>query len=427
MSLILQHFYRHFWNDEICQNIFLLHKELLLEKNPLDFGLTDYYLQRITISNSPITKKEAEEKLIFRQDNTLTSLINKIRKSKDKYLNEEKFQSYLKKRFGRAIDLAKKQIEEKELVEFLFDIWEEITQDGGLLKLLKEYKVVPESIENEEHLNKFVRDEIVKDTKEFLRNQSFSQMFISIDDISNFYNSILKESLLNGSQQNSSVLVDKDNFKSRLKLYDSLFEIGILEGGKFKSYIECTYCAPDTYNGYMTCNIPPRMLKFKCPVCEKSANYMVPYFLIDELYEHIIHPDGVLFFAIEYLLNLYKVDYTKNINFEDCNEIDFILKKGNIVTAFLEVKMFRNDRNEDVKIDNIMSSISQIKKNKEKLLSKGKDYLKTPIFLITNIDEKHIINAAKDKLREDLRDYTVDIFTPLEFYEFLLNKLRRAN
>ncbi|MEZ4985389.1 MAG: hypothetical protein R2795_10190 [Saprospiraceae bacterium] len=110
MNINLENFYRLFWQDEVCQSVFLLHKELLLEKNSVELGLTDYYLQRIVISNSLTSKDDVDEHLIFRQENRFTSILKKLGESKEKYLSEEKFEEYAKKRFGETINMVKNDV-----------------------------------------------------------------------------------------------------------------------------------------------------------------------------------------------------------------------------------------------------------------------------------------------------------------------------
>ena len=85
--------------------------------------------------------------------------------------------------------------------------------------------------------------------------------------------------------------------------------------------------------------------------------------------------------------------------------------------------MFRNDKSDDVKIKNIKGTISQMKKSKTKLIQKNSNYSKVPLFLITNVTDVNVIKSAKEDLRQDLRTFDIDIFTPNEFHEFVKNKL----
>jgi len=421
VDLNLELFYKHFWKNIACRNVFLLHKELLLEKNSLDFGITDYYLQRIVLSNSITSKKQVDKDLEFRKNNRFTAVLKQIEKSKDKYFNEEKIEEFINKKFGKAINEVIKITEEGDIVDLGLQIYSAIKDETGeeLVELLRRVHLLPSGIDNLDELEKYIEYQILRETKAFLKKQNFSHMFLSVDDISQFYNSVLKESLINGYQQNINILIDKDNYRSRLKLFDRLYEIKIIEGGKFKSYFECINCSPGTFSGFIDCDITPSKLKIKCPQCNKVSSYLAPYFITDELFKHITHKDGLIFFAIRYLLDLKRIDYSSSFTYEDCNEIDFVIKENKQPILFLEVKMFRNDKNKSVKTKNIQESINQIKKNRKKLLLVEEENIAIPYFLVTNIEDRTILKKAKSSLKKDLKEFNIEIFTPSTFYDFL--------
>ncbi|BDS12313.1 hypothetical protein [Aureispira anguillae] len=416
----VDNFYRFFWETPICQNIFLLHKELLLEKNSLDLSVADYYLQRIVLSNTVTSKEKTEEQLIFRQENKYAKLVEKLTKSKDKYFDEKKCETYLKGRFGQAFSLISKDFEEKG-ISLIFTKIMPLFNEGieGLIELFKEYRVIPDSVDNTEGaLMWYLETEFIKESGNFLRRQDISDIFLSVDNISHIYNSVIKDTLINGYKQNVSILIDKDNFKSRLDVFDRLYEINILIGGKFKSYIECIKCPPDTFNGYITFNVKPSQLKVKCPQCGKKANYLAPYYIHDVVYSHITDTDGLLSFAMEYIFYKKNISYTKSKNLENANEIDFVLGSTNNVKALIEVKMFRNDKDDSVKLSNIKKTIFQIKKTRQKLSDIDEKYINVPHFLVTNVIEENLIKEAKVKLKQDLKMHKISIFTPMEFYNY---------
>ncbi|MEZ4688223.1 MAG: hypothetical protein R3B47_19830 [Bacteroidia bacterium] len=280
MTVKLEQFYRLLWADISCQNVFFLHKEILLEKNSIDLSITDYYLQRIVLSNFHAQKGNIEDKLVFRKENQLTAILKKLKEAEKTYLNKERFDNFINKKFGKTINLAKKRIEDESILELIFEFLGALEEESTLLKVLKEYHIIPESISDISELQEFFETEFIVEIQKFLKSQNFSNLFLSVDSISHYYNSFLKESLLNGHRQNVNVLIDKDNFKSRIELFDKLYEIGILKGGEFKSYFECINCSPKTFNGFMTCDILPSKLKVKCPNCSKPVNFLVPYFIL---------------------------------------------------------------------------------------------------------------------------------------------------
>jgi hypothetical protein len=420
----VDHFYRFFWKSPICQNIFLLHKELLLEKNSLDLAVTDYYLQRFIISNSITTREEIEEQLIFRQENKYAGLLDKLNQSKDKYFDEEKLTAYIKNKFGQAFALASKDYKEKKVSFILTKIAPRLDEGiEGLISLLKEYKAIPDSIEHtEESLSQYFETELLNESRDFLKKQDVSDIFLTVDNISHVYNSVLKETLINGYKQNLSTLIDKENFKDRLKIFDLLYEIGILIGGKFKSYVECMKCPPDTFNAFITWDIKPSKAKIKCPQCEKKTNSLVPYYIHDEIYSHITNTDGLLSFALEYIFYKKGISYLKNHNLEKANEIDFVLGSTSNVRALIEVKMFRNDKDDRVKLSNLGDTISQIKKTRIKLSEIDPKYTEVSHFLVTNISEDYLIKEARTEFKNDLKSFCIRIFTPMEFYDYIQDK-----
>jgi hypothetical protein len=420
----VENFYRFFWKTPICQDIFLLHKELLLEKNSLDLAVADYYLQRIIISTSITTKEEIEEHLAFRQENKYAGLLNKLNESKDKYFDEEKFVTYIKNKFGYAFTLISNDYKENKFSFFLTKIAPRLGEGTeGLIKLLKEYKAIPESIEHtEESLSNYFETELIRESGDFLRKQDISDIFLTVDNLSHVYNSVLKETLINGYKQNLSTLIDKENLKSRLKIFDRLYEIGILIGGKFKSYVECMKCPPDKFNAFITWDIKPSKAKIKCPYCDKKTNSLVPYYIHDELYSHITDTDGLLSFALEYIFDKEGIPYLKNCNLENANEIDFVLGSTNRVRALIEVKMFRNDKDDGVKLSNLKKTISQIKKTRIKLSEINAKYIEVPHFLVANISDEQLIKEARAELKNDLKSFHISIFTPMGFYDHINDK-----
>lgn len=421
----VENFYRFFWKTPICQDIFLLHKELLLEKNSLELiTVADYYLQRIIISTSITTREEIEEHLAFRQENKYAGLLSQLNESKDKYFDEEKLIAYIKNKFGYAFNLASKDYKEKKINFILTKIAPRLGEGiEGLIKLLKEYKAIPESIEHtEEALSKYFEIELRRESGDFLRKQDMSDILLTVDTLSHVYNSVLKDTLINGYKQNLSTLIDKENLKNRLKVFDRLYEIGILIGGKFKSYVECMDCPPDTFNAFITWNIKPSKAKVKCPQCKKHTNSLVPYYIHDDLYSHIKDTDGVLSFALEYIFYKKGISYLKNHNLENANEIDFILGSVNHVRALIEVKMFRNDKDDGVKLSNLKSTISQIKKTRIKLSEIDNQYIEVPHFLVTNISDEQLIKEARAELKNDLKAFHISIFTPMEFHDYINDK-----
>lgn len=416
MEIALKKFYNLFWNNKICRNIFLLHKENLLEKNTIDIKIADYYLPRIVISNSKKQKK-SELKISTRSENRIIELLHKLAISEEKYLSEERLIQYIDKNHGESKNLISKEYGDAGIFGFIIDIWNDSDNEDELVKLFQKYKLVPSEVNNIELLMKYIWEKVLKETTSFLRKEEVSNLFESIDDISDIYNSMIKEGLIKANKQAIDTFFDFENFEDRLNVFETLYEIGILTGGFFKSYIECTNCLPKTYSGFFNCNIPPNKLKFKCPNCGKEVYYMVPYQINRNLYNHIIDPDGVLAQAISYLLNQHKIKYERNVNLENLNEIDFVIKDDNIITGIIEIKMFRTDKGQDAKVKNLKETVSQVKKTKKKLIEKNSDYSKLECIIVTNITDEEIYEIATEKCALDIDEYNILIMSPESFMQ----------
>lgn len=418
MEIALKKFYNLFWNNITCRNIFLLHKEILLEKNSIDLKITDYYLPRIVISNSRKQKK-SELKISSRSENIFIELLHKLSISEEKYFSQERMQKYLDKRYGETQSLIQKEHQELGMLGFFIEFLESFSEEDDIIELLRKYKIIPQEISNLQSLGRYLEEELLREVAKFFRTEEVSDILESIDDISDVYNSILKESLIKANKQVTDKLFDHEDFTNRLEVFESLYEIGVLSGGYFKSYLECTYCLPKTFSGFFNCDLPPSKLKFKCPSCGKEVYYMVPYQIDRGLYEHIIDKDGVLANAISYLLDQHKIRYDRNVNLEEANEVDFVTKEMGRITGLIEVKMFRNDKSTDVKVKNLLEAISQVKKTKEKLVKKNKIYDKIQYIVVSNLVDEEVYEIAREKGERDLEKYNILILRPKEFSESL--------
>jgi len=301
----------------------------------------------------------------------------------------------------------------------LFSIIKEEEPEESIISILKEYSIIGSTINNFEELMELIKIEAIKEATKFLKREAVHELFSSIDDISDIYNSVMKEGLINANKQITDQLFEQEDYQNRLEVFESMYEMGLLEGGYFKSYVECINCLPGIYSGYLSCNITPSKLKFKCPNCAKEVYYMVPYKITRDLFEHIIDKDGVLSFSIEFLLNEYKIEYKKNLNLEDKNEIDFVLFENDRPNCLIEVKMFKKDRPIDTKKANLKNSISQIKKSLEKLRNVNPTYQSTQTVLVTNYLDKNLYNDIKNECSEDIDKYNLLILSPEEFKESL--------
>lgn len=417
MKAIEKIFYNLFWTDPTCQTIFSTHKAQLLEDEvELIVTKEKFYAQRIVLTNSE--KRKSRNQLAKRSENENIELIHNLQSAAKRYFDEEKLEAYVLNRFDKAIKKLEKDLTKVGgWWKLLMKLVGSLDDEKDLFKLLADYNFIPKEIENKEQFGKYVEAEFNTHMKEFLKKENLSDLAISIDLLSTYYNHKIKNNLVSATKHYTDILYDNENFKDRLEFFDNLYEIGAIHGGKLKSYYECVNCPPNTYNGVLTLNIKPSALKMKCPNCGKELLYIVPYELEKAIYQHIVHKDGLLFFAIQYLLEQYNYKYQPNATFTPDIEIDFcLLNDLNQYYEIIEVKMFKSDRPFDTQIGNIREAVSQTKKMVDKLVSVYPVYKKIPKSIVTNISSDTVYKLAKKELDKDLTEYNIKLYTVADFY-----------
>jgi DNA-directed RNA polymerase subunit RPC12/RpoP len=261
-----------------------------------------------------------------------------------------------------------------------------------------------------------IEQEFNAQSKDFMTKHNLSELAISIDLISLFYNNKIKNNLVSATKHYTDILYDTENYSSRIDLFDNLYEIGVLKGGKLKGYYECVRCSPNTFNGVITSDLKPSKLKMKCPGCGKEILYIVPYELDENIYNHIIDNDGILFFAIQYLFEKHQVKHLSNHKILGDIEFDFcLLNEDNLIQEIIEVKMFKTGRPTDTQIGNIRSSVGQIKKSIDKIVKIESGYQYVTKSLVTNINDDNINKLAIQELKSDLDKYNINIYTIDDF------------
>lgn len=417
MKAIDKKFYNLFWTDPTCQKIFSAHKSQLLEGEvELIVTKEKFYAQRLVLTNS--LKRKTGLQIAKRNENENIELLHELRVAVQKYLDPQKLEIYAKSKFGKTIkkiqtDLSKKDGWIKLITKFLLSL----ENEKDLFKLLSDYHLIPSDIEDKLQFEKYLLEELRAHTKTFFNQENLSDLAISIDLVSTYYNHKIKNNLVVSTKHYTDVLYDAENFHDRSDFFDNLFEIGLIKGGKLKGYYECVNCAPNTFNGILTTNLKPSNLKLKCPCCKRELLYIIPYELNKCIYDDIVHPDGLLFFAIKHLLEEYNYPFVANKHEGTDIELDFcLLNKDEYISELVEVKMYKTDRPLDTQISNIKDAISQTKKMADKLvkiqpLSKG-----LPISIVSNITNESVYKTVKKELVSDLKKYNIGIYSIEDFY-----------
>lgn len=418
MTAIDKKFYNLFWTDPTCQKIFSSHKSQLLEDEvELIVTREKFFAQRLVLTNSQ--KRQKLPKLAKRAENESIELIHDLQTAVSKYLDENRIEAFLKKKFGKSIkkfeaDLAKTG----GWIKLAAKLFASLDNQEDFFKLLSAYHLIPKEIRNKKEFGNYVENEFIGHLRDFIKTQNLSELAISIDLVSIYYNHKLKNNLVSATKHYTDTLYDSENFNDRIEFFDNLYEIKVINGGKLRSYYECVNCPPNTFSGILTLDIKPSCLKMKCPCCKGELFYIVPYEIDKLIYSHIVHKDGLLFFAIESLLEQNNLKYKKNYNLPPDIEIDFCLfNDSNLIYEIIEVKMFKLDRPFDTQLTNLKEAISQIKKVSYKLSNFEENSEIIPKILVTNIADEMVLKAAKAELEKELKRYNISLLSPNDFYE----------
>ena len=417
MSIIQKKFYNLFWTDPACQTIFSVHKAQLLE-NEVEriVSKEKFYAQRLVLTNSQ--KRKTGVQVAKRSENESIELVDNLQNAVKKYLDGDKIEIYFKSKFGRTIKKLETDLSKTGgWFKIVMKLISSISDEKDIFKLLSNYHLIPAEIENIEQFGVYLETELKNQTKEFLKKQNLSDLAVSIDFLSTYYNCKIKNNLISATKHFTDVLFDNENYQDRLLFFDGLYEIGVINGGKLKSYYECVNCPPNTLNGVLTTNIKPSKLKLKCPSCNNEMLYIVPYELEKEIYENIVHKDGLLFFAIKQVLEDNNYKFNTNQTFLKDIELDFcLLNNTDQICEIIEVKMFKTDRPEDTQVGNIREAVSQLKKAIDKLAEIDTGYKIIQHSLVTNIKNENIYKQAKIELDKDLKEYNIKLYTMSDYY-----------
>lgn len=416
MDIIEKQFYHLFWTNKACREIFSVHKAQLLESEvELIISSEKFYAQRLVLTNSQ--ERNTSKQITKRNENESIKLMHNLKSSARKYFDEDKMETYMLSKFNKTIKKIESEIKGKGWFRVITRILLSIENEKDFFKLLSSYHLIPFNIENESQFMEHIENEIKLQTKLFLKKENLSDLAISIDLFSTFYNNKIKNNLISASKHYTDIFFDSEQFANREILFDDLFEIKVIKGGRLKSYYECVKCPPDTLNGVLTTNLKPSCLKINCPNCQEEMHYIVPYEIDTDIYKNIIHKDGILFFAIKYLLNENHCLYKENQIYLEDVEIDFCLINSIQNNEFIEIKMFKTDRPEDTQITNLKNSISQIKKIIDKLRNtKNPSFNAIQYSLVTNLTNNNVYKKANIELEDDLREFNIKIYSMEDYY-----------
>ncbi|MBK6979785.1 MAG: hypothetical protein IPH28_24055 [Cytophagaceae bacterium] len=216
-------FYNLFWTNPTCQTIFSVHKaELLEDEVELILSKEKFYAQRIVLTNSQ--KRKTGVQVAKRTENESIELIHNLQSAAKKYLDGDKIEKYIKGRFGRTIKKIEADLSKTGgWLKIITKLLSSIDDEKGFFKFLSDYYLIPKEIETKEQFGLYVETELKTQTKAFLKQQNLSDLAISIDLVSTYYNHEIKNNLISATKHFTDILFDIENFQDRLLFFDELY------------------------------------------------------------------------------------------------------------------------------------------------------------------------------------------------------------
>jgi hypothetical protein len=417
-------FYNIFWANHHCQEIFLLHKEQLFQKEEIEFGESKkhFYQQRFVFSNSDKKHLPFERVDQRIQDSNIELNHGLIAKSA-KNINQEKIKEYLSDRFGKAFAQLSPKMNGKGItkIRFFSELATAFLSEKNLIRFLQKYSLISGKISSFEELKQSIEDFVKNEALSWLNAENLPDVLSVLDSFSGFYNNHNFNDLIEASKFYVDILYDSRDVRERLHLFDSLYEAGILIGGAYKTHYECTHCPPNTFSGNVVLNVSPSKLKLKCPNCGKEAFYLAPYKIDGDIFGHIQSKDGLLFHAVQNLLTTHKVIFQSNVPYGKDIEIDIQIlgNGGHAITDIIEIKMFKTDRPDDTILNNLRTGLRKLLTSRQKLLKLNEKFKNVRYHFITNIDDEKLCDALKENFRSEIKDYQIFIHCPKAFGMFI--------
>ncbi len=416
-------FYSIFWNNLQSQNVFLLHKEQLLQKSEMKFKTANkfFYYPRIVLSNS-LSRKESSQRIEQRIQNRNIETDHALNSIGTRNINEEKIVKFLTEKFAKPIDIITKKLKGSNVsqIKFATEIIFALSSEEKLIALLRKYDIVPSNVSTWEDLKKYGEDFFDKEVTSILNPDHFLDILESVDNIANYYNDHIFNSLIEANKFYTDILYDKENFKDRIDLFDGLYEAKSLIGGHYKTYYECMNCAVGTFSGNVTLDVMPSKVKLKCPNCGKDVFYLAPYKITESIFKDITSKDGLIHQAVKYLLESHKILNKTNVTAAGDVEMDFeILNKENKIVHVVETKMFKTDRTDEVIIANIREGLRKLLTARQKLIDKvNPNYIHVGFHYLTNITDEVLIREVYDEFRTEIGNSRVAIHNVNSFKNF---------
>lgn len=385
----------------------------------------DSFSKRILLTHS--LAKGNDDIIESRRENESIEPLHEAKEALKRYFDEEKVLDFLKKKFGKFLHRLETEIDESEEDEIdglIAGLFGKLIQDDSRLEFLKAYDLIPDEIADQDQLLKWSIVEGRKALQEFIRKDNLFDFSQYIDLINVASSNRTRQNLFTSLKHYSQTFYDGENYESRIKLFDRLFESKIIKGGQLRGHYECIECEPDTFSALTVTNMKPSNLKLSCPKCKNEMLYIIPYALDDAIFRDLISKDGLLGKAVPFLLDKREIQYETNVTQLDDIELDICLtnEKDEIV-EIIELKMFKSNRPVDTQVTNIKKAVGQVKKAIDKLSNENEGFMEIRKSVIVNFPDQEVIANAQFLLKNDLSEYNIRIYNIEGFYSKLMEAI----
>lgn len=407
MELTRELFYSLFWENKSCYNLFLLSKGELLDTKKIDLvdDTIELPFPRIIVSNHEVREIDRyqiairNEKQTGGSENTLQSHIDKYTPVVTKFLEDN---------FGKALEKITEDLENPgeligKVVGAIFD--EDIDVEGFIISLLQDYGLAGKHISTFEQLEEYYKREFLqKKIQNALSDETYWNILEFVRNVKNIYLNEVYRGLYESNQVLVNSLHSEDNFESRQRLFELLFEAGVITYSKEETFVECHNCDAEVYRGVLHVKLRPKKLdRLKCPVCDQQVTYFAPFDLDKTIYEVVKSKDGIILDALIYLLQDLELNYTPNPIFNDLEglELDCIFETEDTLFA-IETKMFKLNTNTKKLAEKVNRSTYKLKEDIENICAKYPPTKPLRSIVLVNITNEEVLQVACTNIAEGI-------------------------
>lgn len=397
-------FYNIFWKEKACYNLFLLSKAELLDTKRVPLLVKQETMElifpRIIISNFDVRDV----------DTTQIDVRNGVQAERSELFIDKQIELYkpvftkiLEDQFGKSWQKLLEDFKNPE--ELLTNIFAEFLHEDGfhfertILNLLKRYNLIGDHIESFEGAEEHYSKELVKKKiQAVLSEETYLNLLRFIRCLKDLYTSEVYRGMYSSNQLQTKYLHSREDFNSRIKLFQLLMEAELLTYSTEDILVECHSCNQGEYQGVLRAKISPKRLeKLVCPICNDALTYFAPYDIDKILFDIVRSKDGLILDALVYLLETTGIKHETNVSMDKLKglEIDCIFESTDVIYV-VETKMFKTSTPNKLK-QKLNKASYKLKSDLDTLsteLKIGKKII--PLLLVNTIEEMELLNLSAE-------------------------------